>query len=219
MALALKSTSRTDKVIQAAGTLFARQGYHATSTREIAHLAGVSENTIFRHFDNKEDLFWSSIRSHSAGLKFRKDLSQGLERCDSLEVVLPKIIELLTETVKYKPELPRLIAVAFLELHWKAEAFCREHLSPTFMAIRQYLAASIQKGEMRDMDPSMATAALASMVMMHFSLSRLVDGEGPVGSDNRKAARAYTRFWLDVLNPRPVALVPHAVQIDEEQSA
>lgn len=218
MPLVLKSSARTDKIVQAAGTLFARQGYHGTSTREIAHLAGVSENTIFRHFDNKEDLFWSSIRSHSAGLKFRRDLLQGIERCDSLEVVLPKIIELLTETISYKPELPRLIAVAFVELNWKADAFCREHLSPTFMAIRQYLATSIQKGEMRDMDPSMATAALASTVLMHSGLTRMVDNEESVASDNRKAIRAYTRFWLDVLNPRPTSLVSSVVQVHEEQS-
>ena len=59
----LKSSVRTDKILQAAGKLFARQGYHGTTTREIARLADVSENTLFRHFDNKEELFWSSLHA------------------------------------------------------------------------------------------------------------------------------------------------------------
>ena len=46
-----KRSVRGDKILQAAGKLFARQGYYGTSTREIARLAGVSENTLFRHFD------------------------------------------------------------------------------------------------------------------------------------------------------------------------
>jgi AcrR family transcriptional regulator len=43
MPLILKSSARTDKIVQAAGRLFAYQGYHGTSTRQIAHLADVSE--------------------------------------------------------------------------------------------------------------------------------------------------------------------------------
>ena len=53
MPVVSKSAVRTDQILQAAGKLFASQGYHATSTREIARLADVSENTLFRHFDNK----------------------------------------------------------------------------------------------------------------------------------------------------------------------
>ena len=74
MPSAPRNSERTDKILQAAAQLFARQGYHGTSTREIARLADVSENTLFRHFDHKEDLFWSALRSRSTGLKLRRDL-------------------------------------------------------------------------------------------------------------------------------------------------
>ena len=65
----LRNSVRTEKIVDAAAQLFARQGYHGTSTREIARLAEVSENTLFRHFDHKEDIFWSALRSHTAALK------------------------------------------------------------------------------------------------------------------------------------------------------
>ncbi|MGB6687388.1 MAG: TetR/AcrR family transcriptional regulator [Terracidiphilus sp.] len=206
MPLAPRNSERTDKILQAAAQLFARQGYHGTSTREIARLADVSENTLFRHFDHKEDLFWSALRSRSTGLKLRRDLLDGITGGDDPEVVLPKIIDLLVDTVIFKPELLRLIAVAFLELHWKTEAFCQEFLSPIFSAINRYVEMNIANERVRNLDPTMVTAALVTTVMTHAEISRLIDGDRLSYPGSREAASAYTKFWLDVLTPRPVPL-------------
>jgi len=205
MALAPRTSERTDKILQAAAQLFARQGYHGTSTREIARLADVSENTLFRHFDHKEDLFWSALRSRSAGLKLRRDLLDGISDGEDPEVVLPKIIDLLVDTVIFKPELLRLIAVAFLELHWKTEAFCKEYLSPIFSAIHRYMELNIENERVRDLDPTMLTAALVTTVMAHAEISRLIDGDRLSYPGSREAASAFTRFWLDVLAPKPLS--------------
>jgi AcrR family transcriptional regulator len=204
MPLAPRNSERTDKILQAAAQLFARQGYHGTSTREIARLADVSENTLFRHFDHKEDLFWSALRSRSTGLKLRRDLLDGISGGEDPEVVLPKIIDLLVDTVIFKPELLRLIAVAFLELHWKTEAFCQEFLSPIFSAINHYVELNIANERVRNLDPTMVTAALVTTVMTHAEISRLIDGDRLSYPGSREAASAYTKFWLDVLAPRPV---------------
>ncbi|MFQ5675842.1 MAG: helix-turn-helix domain-containing protein, partial [bacterium] len=48
-------TKKTD-VIDAALALFMRKGIKATTTRDIALRAGISEGTIYRHFHSKEDL-------------------------------------------------------------------------------------------------------------------------------------------------------------------
>jgi AcrR family transcriptional regulator len=191
-----------DKILQAAGKLFARQGYYGTSTREIARLADVSENTLFRHFDNKEELFRSSLRFFSVGLQFRQDVLKGLMQCESPEVVLPKIIEMLADTVNYRPELLRLIAVAFVELHTKAEEFCAEKLSPVLSAIHHYLEMNIRIGKLRDLDPTMLTSALIMTVLTHPGIYSLIDGDKPVYSNSLEAHRAYARFWLDLIVPR-----------------
>jgi len=49
-------TERQEKILQAATELFAKEGYHATSTSKVAKRAGVSEGLIFRHYKNKEGL-------------------------------------------------------------------------------------------------------------------------------------------------------------------
>jgi len=49
-------TNKQNNILEAALELFAKQGYHATSTSHIAKKASVSEGLIFRHFKNKEGL-------------------------------------------------------------------------------------------------------------------------------------------------------------------
>lgn len=117
-----RNSERTQKIVEAAAQFFARHGYHGTGTREIARLAEVSENTLFRHFDHKEDIFWSALRAYAAALKSRWKLLDGIKAGDALEVVLPQILELLADTVNRRPGLLRLIAVAFLEWERKTEA-------------------------------------------------------------------------------------------------
>ncbi len=48
-------------LLDAARDLFARQDYRATTTREIAEAAGVSEYLLFRHFGSKAGLFREAL--------------------------------------------------------------------------------------------------------------------------------------------------------------
>jgi AcrR family transcriptional regulator len=216
MPVTSKSSVRGDKILLAAGKLFARQGYHGTTTREIARLADVSENTLFRHFDHKEELFWLTLRSYSGGLKFRRDVLEGITQCDSPEVVLPKIIEMLADTANYRPELLRLIAVAFVELHAKVNEFCQEQLSPVFSAINHYLEINIRSGKIRNLDPTILTSALIMTVLTHPEIYNLIDGNKPVYPNSLEAHRAYARFWLDLIVPRTSAYPSPNAQVRGE---
>ncbi len=218
MANAPKRSARADKILQAAGQLFARQGYYATTTREIARLAEVSENTLFRHFENKEDLFWAALQSYSAGFKFRRDVLEGLAECHPPEIVLPRIVEMLADTVNFRPELLRLISVAFIELHAKAGEFCMENLSPVFSAINTYLEMNIRIGRIRDLDPTMLTSALIMTVLAHPAIYSLIDGKKPVYPSSQEAHRAYSRFWLSLIVPRMPAHSSPIALAEGEQS-
>jgi AcrR family transcriptional regulator len=48
-------------LLDAARTLFARQDYRSTTTREIATAAGVTEHLLFRHFGSKAALFREAL--------------------------------------------------------------------------------------------------------------------------------------------------------------
>ena len=52
----LSGDDRRDEIGRAARKLFATNGYHATTTRQLAQAAGVSDALLYRHFANKQDL-------------------------------------------------------------------------------------------------------------------------------------------------------------------
>jgi AcrR family transcriptional regulator len=61
----------SQKIIDATMTLIRDKGYVATTTKDIAKLAGVHECTLFRKFKNKKDIALSGIKQE----KWRADVS------------------------------------------------------------------------------------------------------------------------------------------------
>jgi AcrR family transcriptional regulator len=213
-----KSSDVKNRIVHSAGNLFARQGYHGTSTREIASLAVVSENTIFRHFEHKEDVFWSALRMHLATVKLSRDLLDGIAQCDSPEVVLPKLLKLLSETARAKPELLRLIAVALIELHEKSTEFFQEHFSRALSAINEYLSINIENGKISDSESSMLISAMIGSVLIHPGIYSLIDGNKPTYSSSLEAERAYSKFWSDLIVPRASAYPSRNAQTTDAYS-
>jgi AcrR family transcriptional regulator len=52
-----RSARKRRAILEAGTTLFLRNGYRGTSMDEIAALAGVSKQTVYKHFADKESLF------------------------------------------------------------------------------------------------------------------------------------------------------------------
>ncbi len=50
------------KILKAAETLFAANGYDGVSTKQIASEANVTEMTLFNHFESKENLYNSVVK-------------------------------------------------------------------------------------------------------------------------------------------------------------
>lgn len=50
------------KILRAAAMSFATFGFHVSDINEIAKNAGVGKGTLYRYFQNKEDLFFESVK-------------------------------------------------------------------------------------------------------------------------------------------------------------
>jgi len=57
----LSKEERRSQIIAAAQSVFVEQGYNGTTTIEIARVANISEVTLFRYFNSKQELFLSVI--------------------------------------------------------------------------------------------------------------------------------------------------------------
>ena len=61
----LKAPQRREQLIEVATKLFAKSGYDATTTADIAKAAGVTEPILYRHFESKQELFIAIVRDVS----------------------------------------------------------------------------------------------------------------------------------------------------------
>ena len=66
--------TKKDLILQKSLELFSTSGFKGTSTRSIAHEAGVSEGLIFKHFKSKNGLLNALLESAllNLHLKFKK---------------------------------------------------------------------------------------------------------------------------------------------------
>jgi AcrR family transcriptional regulator len=187
------------RIVEAAAKMFSQQGYHATSTRAIAMLAHVNENTLFRHFICKEDLFWLSLRSRLADFKATKEFQLALDESSGPEILVPQILELLVNAVESHPEMIRLISIAWLELNDKADRIFQEFLTPIVSLILHSLTSCVRSKKLREVDPMILTAAIGASVLAHTGVFRVLNGSTPRFADSKQAIAAYSDFWLAIL--------------------
>ena len=80
----LPAPERRTLILEVARSLFARNGFHATGTNEIAAAAGCSEPIIYKHFASKQALFAAVLEE--CAIEMRAMLDQTLvEHSDPLE--------------------------------------------------------------------------------------------------------------------------------------
>ena len=103
-----RSVRKRRAILEAATEVFLRNGYVGTSMDEIAALAGVSKQTVYKHFADKERLFTEIVTSavnkagepvFSAvpGLEDSRDLEKDLRdlaRRQLAQVVQPRLMQL-----------------------------------------------------------------------------------------------------------------------------
>jgi AcrR family transcriptional regulator len=66
----LTADARRSAIVQAATKVFANNGFHGTTTRELAKAAGVSEALLYKHFPSKESLFSAMLATSAKGPSF-----------------------------------------------------------------------------------------------------------------------------------------------------
>lgn len=205
------------RLVEAAGQLFARQGFKATTTKEIAHLAALNEATLFRYFPRKPDLLEAALKSYLGRIKLSRDLQASLASDDDPALVVPKIVEFISHFLVEHPEVRHLLHVARFELS-EADSIVRESLGPIFDLLRGYFQRSANNGSIRIGEPSCAALWLLGGMAAHHSLWDLLTSEGaqPLGRD--QVIAVYTDLCLHGLcDPLPVSPQAYALDVRDRQ--
>ncbi len=193
-------------LVEAAAQLFARQGFKAATTREIAQLADLNEATLFRYFPRKIDIFLAALESRLIRVKLSNDLQTSLAASEIPEVVLPKITAFFLNVLNSQPDLQSLLHAAAFELP-EAQYLIREHIGPIFDSLCAYFQRCADKKLISGVEPQFAAIGLLGAVSAHHLFrAAYSDGTELLALGH---ADIYASVWLHGLAPQPAfALSP-----------
>lgn len=88
----------SQKIIDATMALIRDKGYVATTTKDIAHLAGVNECTLFRKFKNKKDIVLNGVAQEKWRANITPELFQNVvwELRPDLEMFMTAYMDRIT---------------------------------------------------------------------------------------------------------------------------
>jgi len=194
---------RRMQILRLAVSLFSQRGFNGTTTREIAHAAGVSEAMVFRHFATKEELY-SAILDHKACSDSAFDpvatLADAVERKDDRAVFEGLALHAL-EHHEADTEFHRLLIHAALDRHALADMFWDRNVRPVYEFLGDYIRQRQQDGVMIDIEPAIAVRAFIGMFIHHSLSNTLWDPKRTLlNISNEEAARSFANILLNGIN-------------------
>ena len=93
---------RREEILDAAMTVFAEKGLYASSTEEIARIAGISQPYVFRLFGTKKELYMAVVaRCFRRTLELMQQAAEGKRGRDALDAIGQAYGELLATDRTY----------------------------------------------------------------------------------------------------------------------
>jgi AcrR family transcriptional regulator len=175
------------QILSTAKTLLIKHGYHGLSMRQIAEAVGVSKAALYYHFKDKEELLLAILVDYLEEIEAVIDEAQA-EGGDSRQQVFLLIKGVLSQPVEQRA-LIRLSSQEMAQLSVPARAaFNRAYHEKFIDKIRGLLSAGMDKGELRSIDPDVATWTLLGMMYPYFYPVHTADVPPPSGVTEQLAS-------------------------------
>jgi AcrR family transcriptional regulator len=147
---------RLEQITRTAVSLFYRNGYPQTSTREIAEACGISKGNLYHYIKTKEDLLSLSVEISSRQIaKFASNMLRGLKLYSPTEVLVKSV----RETIQMVDDLQEMIPFWYRESGHVGPKGLEELIRQDMYTIDLYekiLEEGVKKGEFRISDPKLA---------------------------------------------------------------
>ena len=157
--------ARRDQILEAAVRVMGGKCYHAATTREIAREAGVSERTLFIHFENKKELYREAVKR--AHRELFEALGRSAPPMDDMRTFL-KMSE--RNFLSYLEQNPLKVKLIFQALDSLGDEDLREDIRDTFDSTYRLFYAIVEKGKERgEIDRDVSTlSAVVTILGFHF---------------------------------------------------
>ena len=184
-------------ILEAAGELFAQQGFDGVSINAVAQHAGVSKANVFHHFGSKDELYYAVLRNARSRLLGRL---QDLAGSDSpLPLRLKEIVEAYLSNLFDNPRLARVLLRESMEHRpGRSKALAEKVFGDGFSQLVKLLVEAKQSGEIRQgVDPAAAVVMLVAGCVFFFQGQQMLRHYPEV--DFADAPEQYLPHLVDIL--------------------
>jgi len=200
--------SRKSVIEEAARELLIKQGFHATSMRDISKRAEVSLGNLYNYYETKEAIFESIINRYLKEVDERlktifEEINEPLEPTD-----LRKLGEMVGDLVDSHQDFWRLMYIDVLEFQNRHFRKMFEGLTVKFRKIFEHkFESAVKRGDVRKgVDPAVAFTAAYMQFFNYFLVEKLFGGNSHLGMEDEQALNHLTKiFSYGVLSEEKLA--------------
>ena len=142
-----KGDDKRDRIMNAAITAFAQNGYHQATMAAVAREAGVAAGTIYLYFKSKDDLLISIFEEKVQG--FIDEFYRQLAQKESAEIKLRKLVQLHLFEMQKRPDLAAVFQLELRQSRHFMSAYPKADLKTYFDLIGEIIEEGQQQGLFR----------------------------------------------------------------------
>ena len=198
----IPAMERRRQILAVATTLFARQGFQGTRTREISSKARVNEAILFRHFPSKEELYWAVLDEKCKARRGFAELQSLLHSGRPVPEVFAAIADGLLHRNFEDASVLRLWLFSGLENHRLYRRFYRAYMADYYDLLAAYIRRQVRRGAFRAVNPFLAARGFLGMLLDYILTHGIFHGPRN-GKDNlSRVSREMAELWLEGMQPR-----------------
>ncbi|GAA4512577.1 TetR/AcrR family transcriptional regulator [Brevibacterium yomogidense] len=177
-------TSMRDRILAAALECMREHGVGATTTKNVARRAGVSEGSIYNHFSNRSELIIEAFGDATSAIRHR---AIGLKQLVGTNSVEENVVELMEAIIEFLREIAPIAGsvIGDIELRsWftdePAMSSAGQRLTPLngVVELSDYLEREHEQGRLRERDSWVVCASMLIGACMQYVYLELLSPSG-----------------------------------------
>lgn len=171
-----QAEQRKKDLLQVGLRLFSENGFHATSIRDIAKAAGVTEGLLYHYFQGKKDLLRAIVESSVLEDRFDPYLKTAEDL--PLNEVFTRIGRDILESLRKKKEIFRLMMAEARLFEKETDHFIPKLIYENNMTrFGVFLKARMKRGEIREMEPILLARQFMGSLVAFFIFQEILLGK------------------------------------------
>jgi len=150
--------------------LFLKQGYHATSMRQIAEEVGLALGGIYNHFSSKDEIFEGIIIDKHPYKQILPAIlaAQG----DTVEEFFKNAFQIVVSELDKRPEFVNLLFIELVEFKGKHGALLLKEIAPKMLPVFEKLIKS--RKSLRVTNPAVLMRSFVGMIMSYYITGMII---------------------------------------------